>query len=145
MSTTTVVARPVTGIQNLAALVGRLLIAALFLPAGIGKVTGFAGTVAYVASAGLPMPAAGAALAAAVEILCSIALIIGFRTRSAALVLGVFTMAASFFFHQYWVADQAHYMSQYLNFYKNVAIFGGLLSIFAWGAGAFSVDARRAD
>ncbi|MCZ2495380.1 DoxX family membrane protein [Xylophilus sp. Kf1] len=143
MSTTTVIARPVTGLQNLSALVGRLLIAALFLPAGIGKVTGFAGTVAYVASAGLPMPTVGAALAAAVEILCSIALIVGLRTRPAALVLGVFTMAASFFFHAYWAADPAHFMAQYLNFYKNVAIFGGLLGIFAWGAGAFSLDARR--
>ena len=135
--------KPAAGLQNTAALIGRLFVAALFLPAGWGKLTGHAGTAAYITAVGMPMPEIGAWVAAAVEILCSIALIAGFQTRVAALVLGVFTMIASFFFHNYWAADQANYMAQYLNFYKNVAIFGGLLSIFAWGAGAFSVDAGR--
>jgi len=116
---------------------------ALFLPAGIAKLTGFDGTVGYIASVGLPLPAAGAALAAAVEILGSLALLAGFGTRIAAIALAVFTLVASFFFHAYWAmpADQA-FMQQLL-FFKNIAVVGGLLAIAANGAGAWSVDARR--
>lgn len=130
-------------IQNSLSLVARLLFAVLFLPAGIGKLTGFAGTVGYISSVGLPLPAVGAALALAVEILGSLALIAGFGTRVAALVLAAFTLVASFFFHAYWAvpADQA-FVTQLL-FFKNIAVVGGLLALAANGAGAFSLDARR--
>ena len=62
-----------TSLQNPLALASRLLLAALFLPAGIGKLTGFAGTVGYITSVGLPMPTVAAAIAAAVEVLGSLA------------------------------------------------------------------------
>jgi len=125
-------------------LVGRLLLVALFLPAGIGKLTGFSGTVGYIASVGLPLPTLGAALAAVVEIAGGLALLFGFGTRIAALVLAAFTLVASFFFHAYWAvpADQA--FLQQLLFFKNIAVAGGLLSLAAHGAGAWSLDARRA-
>ena len=141
MSTTTTTSS--SGVQNIAALIGRLLIVALFLPAGINKALGFAGTVGYITSAGMPVPEVSAVVAILVEVGGSLALILGFQTRCAALIMGLFTLAASFFFHKFWVADQAHYMAQYLNFFKNLAITGGLLNIFAFGAGAFSLDARR--
>lgn len=130
-------------IQDSLTLIGRLLFAALFLPAGIGKLTGFSGTVGYISSVGLPLPTIGAALALTVEIVGSIALIFGFGTRIAALVLGVFTLVATFFFHNFWgvPADQA-FMQQLL-FYKNIAVVGGLLVLAANGAGAFSLDARN--
>jgi len=73
--------------QNALNLAGRVLLAALFLPAGISKLTGFEGTVGYIASVGLPLPAVGAVLALLVEIVGSVALIAGFGTRIAALVL----------------------------------------------------------
>ena len=125
-------------------LAGRLLLVALFLPAGIGKLTGFAGTVGYISSVGLPLPSVAAALAAVVEIGGALALLFGFGTRIAALALAGFTLVASFFFHAYWAvpADQA-FMQQLL-FFKNVAVTGGLLALAAHGAGAWSVDARRA-
>jgi putative oxidoreductase len=121
----------------------RLLLVALFLPAGIGKLTGFQGTVGYIASVGLPLPAAGAALALLVEIGGGLALLLGFQTRLAALVLAAFTLAASYFFHAFWAvpADQA-FVTQLL-FYKNVAVAGGLLALVASGAGGWSLDARR--
>ena len=130
-------------LQNPLSLAGRLLLASLFLPAGIGKLTGFAGTVGYIASVGLPLPAVGAAVALTVEILGSIALIAGFAARPAALILAVFTLVASFFFHPYWAvpADQ-HFVTQLL-FFKNVGVVGGLLILAASGAGAWSIDARR--
>ena len=130
-------------LQNPLSLVGRLLLAALFLPAGISKIGGFAGTAGYIASKGLPLPEVGAAIAIVVEILGGLALIVGFGTRLAALVLALFTLVASFFFHNYWgvPADQA--FVQQLLFYKNIAVVGGLLVLAAHGAGAWSLDAKR--
>ena len=139
MSTT----HTLTTAQNALNLAGRVLLAALFLPAGISKLTGFEGTVGYIASVGLPLPAVGAVLALLVEIVGSVALIAGFGTRIAALVLALFTLVASFFFHAFWAvpADQA-FMVQLL-FFKNVAVVGGLLALAANGAGGWSLDARR--
>lgn len=130
-------------LQNPLALAGRLLLAALFLPAGIGKITGFAGTVGYISSVGLPLPTVAAAVALVVEIVGSLALIAGFGTRLAALVLALFTLVASFFFHNYWgvPADQA--FVQQLLFFKNIAVVGGLFVLVAHGAGAWSLDAKR--
>ncbi len=130
-------------IQNSLTFVSRLLFVIFFLPAGIGKVTGFAGTVGYISSVGLPLPVLGAILALSVEILGSLALLAGFGTRIAALVLAAFTLVASFFFHAYWAvpADQA-FVTQLL-FFKNIAVVGGLLALAAHGAGAWSLDARQ--
>ena len=130
-------------LQDPLALAGRLLMAWLFLPAGIGKLTGFAGTVGYISSVGLPMPQLGAVVALVVEIVGGLALIAGFGTRLAAIVLAAFTLVASFFFHAYWAVPADQQMIPYLLFYKNIAVVGGLLTIAAWGAGAWSVDARR--
>lgn len=125
------------------ALAARLLMAFLFLPAGIGKLTGFAGTVGYISSVGLPMPQLAAVAALLVEIGGGLALIAGFGTRVAAIVLAAFTLVASFFFHAYWALPADQQMIQQLLFNKNVAVIGGLLAIAALGAGAWSVDARR--
>jgi len=130
-------------LQNSLTLASRLLFVVFFLPAGIGKLTGFAGTVGYIAAAGLPLPTLGAILALSVEILGSLALLAGFGTRLAALILAVFTLVASVFFHAYWAvpADQA-FVTQLL-FFKNIAVVGGLLALAANGAGAWSLDARN--
>jgi putative oxidoreductase len=129
--------------QNAFSLSARLLLALLFLPAGISKLTGFSGTVGYISSVGLPLPEVGAALALTVEILGALALIAGFGTRAAALVLAVFTLAASYFFHNYWALPADQQFMQQLLFFKNVAVTGGLLSLVAFGAGGWSLDARR--
>ena len=130
-------------LQSPLSLTGRLLLALLFLPAGFGKLTGFAGAAGYIASAGLPLPEVGAGIAIVVEIVGSIALILGYQTRAAALVLAAFTLVATFIFHNYWgvPADKAYV--QQLMFFKNIAVVGGLLTLAAWGAGAWSLDARR--
>ena len=130
-------------INNLFALIGRLALAALFLPAGLSKITGFGGTVGYIESIGLPLAALGAVIAIIVEVVGGAALIAGFFTRTAAIVLAVFTLLASVFFHAYWAvpADQA-FMQQLL-FYKNIAVVGGLLILAAHGAGQLSIDHKR--
>lgn len=133
----------ISNFQNPLALVGRLLLALLFLPAGLSKISGFAGTVGYIASKGMPMPTAAAVVAIIVEVAAPLALIAGFGTRWAALVLAGFTVVATFVFHNFWAMPADQVMMQQLMFYKNIAVVGGLLVLAAHGAGAWSVDAKR--
>lgn len=133
-------------LQNPLTLIGRLLLAYVFIPAGISKLGGgFAGTVGYIASKGLPMPELLAMAAIAVEIGAGILLLIGFKTRWAALALALFTLGAALFFHNYWAVPAEQAMTQTLMFNKNLGIAGGLLALAAFGAGAFSVDGRPKD
>ena len=95
--------------QNTFNLIGRLLVAALFLPAGLAKLTGFAGTVGYFASLGIPAPTLAVVATIVVEILGGLALLVGYQTRLVAIVMALFTLAASVVGHAYWAApaDQA--------------------------------------
>ena len=127
-------------VQNAAALVGRILLAWLFIKSGFGKLTGFEGTVGYIASKGLPLPQVGAAIAVLVELGAGLLLAIGFKARWSALMIGIFTIAAAVLFHDYWNADAASKMAQSINFWKNISITGGLLMVFAFGPGRYSVD-----
>lgn len=132
-----------TALQDLFALVGRILLVGLFLVAGWGKVNGLEGTGKYIASKGLPSPELLAMGTAALELIAPILIIIGFQTRLAALALAAFTLAAAILFHNYWtIADAAQASQQYLMFSKNMAIAGGLLLLTAFGPGRFSVDGR---
>jgi putative oxidoreductase len=126
--------------KDWAALVGRILLGIVFIPAGFGKIGGFAGTAGYIASKGLPLPEVGAALAIAVEIVAGIALVVGWKTRWAALALAVFTLAATVFFHAFWAVPPEQQMTQQLMFMKNIGIVGGLLAFYAFGAGRISID-----
>ena len=129
--------------NNVLNLMGRLLLAALFLPAGLSKLSGFEGTVGYITSVGLPLPAVAAAGALAVEILGSVALVVGFQTRIVAAVLAVFTLVASVFFHAFWAAAPEQAFVQQLLFFKNIGVVGGLLVLVSSGAGAWSLDAKN--
>ena len=130
-------------ISNPLALIGRVLLAWLFIPAGWGKLgAGFAGTAGYIASKGLPMPELLAWGAIAVELLAGIALLIGFKTRWAALLLALFTLGAAVFFHNYWAVPAEQVMVQTLMFNKNIAIAGGLLVVAALGGGTLGLDGR---
>ncbi len=128
--------------QNAYALVGRLLIALLFVPAGLSKIGGFDGTVGYIASKGLPAPSLGAVIAILVEVGLGLALAFGFKTRATALVLAVFTVVAGIIFHNFWAMEAAQVMVNQIMFMKNLAIAGGLLGVVAWGAGAYSLDSK---
>jgi putative oxidoreductase len=129
-------------VEKFGPLLGRILIALLFIPAGINKITGFGGTVGYIASKGLPLPQVAAAGTIVVEVVVGLALLVGFKARYAALILAAFTVAASVIFHNFWALPEAQKMMQQLMFTKNFAIVGGLLFIAAFGAGPLSVDRR---
>lgn len=117
-------------------LLARLLLAQLFLLAGIGKVAGYAGAQGYMESMGVPgmlLP-----LVILLEIGSGLALILGFKTRLVALALAAFCIAAALIFHRH-VADQV----QMIMLMKNFALAGGFLLLYVQGPGAFSVDAHR--
>ena len=130
-------------LQNPLSLTGRVLLAVLFLPAGLSKIGGFAGTVGYITSKGLPFPELAAVAAIVLEVAGGLALLLGFGTRWAALALAGFTLVATVIFHNYWAMPAAQQMVQQLMFMKNIAVVGGLLTLAAWGAGTWSVDARQ--
>ena len=122
--------------SDLLALVGRVLIAAIFILSGASKVADPTGTIAYIGSAGLPLPQLAFVAAAAVELVGGLALVLGYRTRLAGLVLAIFSLLAALTFHSA-LSDQ----NQFIHFFKNVAMAGGLLQVVAFGAGRLSLDA----
>jgi putative oxidoreductase len=132
-----------TAVHDTLALVGRILLAWMFVPAGFGKIAGFSGSVGYATSSGLPMPEVGVAIGLVIELIGGLMLLVGFKTRWAALALALFTAVAAIFFHNYWAMPEAQKMMQQLMFSKNVAIVGGLLAFAAFGPGRFSLDGRR--
>jgi putative oxidoreductase len=119
-------------------LIGRILLSSLFIPAGFSKLTALSGTAGYFASKGLPAPMVVAVLVGLLELVGGLAVLVGFKTRIAAILLGLFTIAAGFVAHMDW-ADQM----QWINFQKNLAIAGGFFVLAAAGAGALSLDARK--
>jgi putative oxidoreductase len=126
--------------KDWAALLGRILLALMFVLSGYGKVTGFDGTVGYIASKGLPMPQVLAALAVLIELGGGLAIIIGWKTRWAALLFIVFLIVISPIFHNFWAVPADQMMNQQINFMKNMTILGGMLLLFAFGPGRYSVD-----
>jgi putative oxidoreductase len=125
-------------LTSYAPILGRFLIAAIFLISGVGKLLDPAGTIGYIDAVGLPLPEVGYALAVIVEIGAGLLLIVGYQTRLAALSLAALTLLAAIIFHNAFT-DQ----NQFIHFMKNVAIVGGLLQVAIFGAGRWSVDARR--
>jgi putative oxidoreductase len=127
-----------TSYESYAAVAGRVLISLIFLISGIQKIGDYAGTVQEIQSAGLPFPVLAYIVAVIVEIGVALAVLLGFRTRLAAAVMCVYTLAAALSFHAHF-ADP----NQAIHFWKNIAIAGGFLMIVAFGAGALSIDARN--
>ena len=125
------------------ALVGRLLLALMFVLAGFSKIAGFAGTVGYMQSKGMPAAQLLAALTVVLEIGGGLMLIAGFHARWAALALALFTLLASVIFHNFWAMPAEQQMMQQLMFMKNLSVVGGLLLVAALGAGPASLDARQ--
>ncbi|MBU3585891.1 DoxX family protein [Polynucleobacter sp. AM-26B4] len=126
--------------QNTLNLLGRLLIVALFLPAGLSKVTGFDGTVGYFTSLGMFLPTLAVIIAIIAEVAGGLALLVGFKTRIVAILLAVFTLAATIIGHAYWAAPADAAFIQQLLFFKNIAVIGGLMVLASSGAGKFSID-----
>lgn len=133
---------PNSNVSDSAALVGRILLAALFIVSGFGKITGYDGTAGYMAAKGLPLVNVLLPLTIAVELGGGILLAAGYKARAAALLLLLFTIPATLVFHAFWGIDPKEAAQQQIHFLKNVSIMGGMLMVFAHGAGAYGVDKR---
>jgi putative oxidoreductase len=125
-------------INDAAAAFGRVLLSVLFLMSGFQKLAGYGGTVGYMGSVGLPFPELAAVVAILVECVGGILLVIGYQARLAGLVLALWCVATGLVAHSQF-ADQ----NQMVHFLKNIAMAGGFLQLFAFGAGGWSVDALR--
>lgn len=129
--------------QNPLALIGRILLALMFVLGGFSKIGGFAGTVGYMQAKGIPAASVLAVLTIVLELGGGLALVFGFYTRWAALALGLFTLLVTFIFHNFWAQPEAQQMTQQLLFMKNISVAGGMFVLAAFGAGAISLDAKR--
>jgi putative oxidoreductase len=137
--------RTVAG-ADAALLLARIALAAIFLYSGYGKLTNPAGFSGYLVNHGFPagMSYPLALFAGLIEALGGLAMLAGFQTRYAALLLALFTLVAALIGHRFWeVTDAAQRGNQLIHFWKNIAMIGGFLALYVAGAGAFSVDARR--
>ena len=129
-------------LANAAALIGRILLAVIFVKSGWGKIAGFEGTAGYMASKGLPMVQVLLVLTILVELGGGLLLAVGYKARWAALAIALFLVPVTFIFHPFWGIPADQVMNQTNHFFKNVAIVGGMLMVFAFGPGAYSVDKR---
>ncbi len=129
--------------SKLSALAGRILLVVTFVMSGVNKLMDPVHTAQYIASKNLPYPENLAYASGALEVVASLLIIIGYQTRLAALALAIFVAIITPIFHAYWgIADAGAMMGQYLNFWKNIGILGGLLVLAGMGGGGWSLDAR---
>ncbi len=122
-------------ISNAAALLGRIFMSAIFITAGYGKIGGYAGAAGYMDKMGVP--SALLPLVILTELGGGLLIVAGWQTRIVSILLAGFTLLAGLLFHLK-VGDAPNM----IQFWKNVAISGGFLVLFANGAGAWSVDGR---
>lgn len=130
--------------NDILVLIGRVLLSAIFIIAGYGKLTALSGTIGYLSSLGLPAPSLLIWGVLAIELLGGLAILVGFLTVPAALVVGIFSAAAGYIGHFGQGGDDA--MMVAINqqaFMKDLAIMGGLFVLAAFGPGGLSIDARR--
>ena len=121
-------------------LLGRVLIAALFVVFGYLKLTNFGGTVGYFTKWGFPVPQVTSVVAIIFELGFGVLLAVGWKTRWWAWALAIYTAIAAAVAHRYWTYEAAQVFGQMSFFYKNLAIVGGLLVLAAVGPGRYSVD-----
>lgn len=129
-------------LQNLLSLFGRLMLSVIFIISGISKIGGYATTVGYMESRGLPAAPFFLYAAVLVELGCGLSLATGFRARIGALVLFAFLIPTTYFFHFKPAFDEAMNLvdrTQLIQVMKNLAIMGGLLMVYGNGAGKFTI------
>lgn len=122
-------------------LAARVLLGAIFIVSGAGKLLALGAFTSSLARAGVPLPSLVAMLGASVEFFGGLAIMLGVATRAAALLMVLFVVLATLTSHRYWeIADAVRHRQQQTQFLKNAAIVGGFLLLFLSGGGRFSVD-----
>jgi putative oxidoreductase len=127
-------------LQPLGLLIGRILMAFIFIHSGFGKITGFAGTAAYMGKMGMPTPELFLIPTILIELGGGLLIAIGLKARWAALAIFLFLIPTTLIFHAYWAVDPEQTRMQMIQFQKNLAIMGGMLYIMFTGPGRYSVE-----
>ena len=131
-----------TTLNDVCTLAGRTLLALIFIVSGFDKITGFAGTAGFMASKGMPMADVLLVGTIAVEFLGGLMLLVGWKARWAALAIFLFIIPATLIFHNPAGLTGQEAQNQMINIMKNLAIMGGMLMVFAFGPGAWSLDRK---
>ncbi|OFZ18501.1 MAG: hypothetical protein A2X94_00730 [Bdellovibrionales bacterium GWB1_55_8] len=122
------------------ALVGRILLAIIFITSGLAKIPGWSENVQYMQSRGIPAVPVFLFPAIFIEVIGGFSVLLGFKARLGAAALAIFLIPTSLIFHNFWALEGIEQQMQLVNFLKNLAIMGGLLQIIANGAGGASLD-----
>lgn len=129
---------------DLLILIGRILLAWIFVGSAYGAMTNFSGSVGYFRSLHVPAPELFTTMTVALEVLMSAGLILGIGTRYCAVLVLLFVLVATAIAHRYWEYPAGQQIGQYNNFLKNISIMGGAMLIFVTGGGRFSLDRKLA-
>lgn len=129
--------------QEFMALVGRALVAHVFIVASVMKLMNFAATAGFMTSLGVPFAPVLLGLSLPIELACGVMIVVGWQARWAALTLAVWLVVVTPIFHAFWGLDPIQTQNQMNHFMKNVSILGALLFIAAMGPGGYSVEALR--
>ncbi|HTL37490.1 MAG TPA: DoxX family protein [Kofleriaceae bacterium] len=124
------------------ALIGRILMAAIFIVSGFAKLTDPGGASGYMHMAGIGHADQLVYVAGAAELAGGLALLFGFLTRIAAIGLIVLLVIITYFFHNFWALSGADAKMQMVQFFKNLGLMGGLFMVVAMGPGRYSIDRR---
>lgn len=125
--------------RQFAPLIGRILLAAIFVLSGYGKIGGFEQTAGYMASKGLPIITVLLALTIVIELGAGLLIVIGWKARWAAAVIFLWLIPTTFVFHAFWAVPPEQMQMQMIQFMKNLAIMGGMLYVMAYGSGPYSL------
>lgn len=129
-----------TKFQPWGLLLGRLLLAYIFVLQGYGKIAGFAGTAKYMASKGMPLIEPLLVGTIIIELVGGLMLAVGWKTRWAAWAFFLWLIPVTLVFHGYWAVPPEQMMAQTIQFQKNLAIMGGMLYVALMGPGRLSLD-----
>ncbi|MGK0737942.1 DoxX family protein [Yokenella regensburgei] len=128
--------------RHLLLLIARIAIVLLFIIFGYPKLTGFDGTVQYMAASGAPMPMLAAIIAIIMEVPAAILIVLGFFTRPLAVIFVFYTIGTAIIGHHYWDMSGNAVLPNMINFYKNISIAGAFILLAITGPGAISIDRR---
>lgn len=126
--------------QDAIVLVGRILLALLFIIFGWGKLMNYSGTVQYMVHVGSPLPSLATVVAIVMETLAPLAIIVGVATRPVALLLALYTLGTALIAHHYWNMTGMVRFENEINFYKNISIIGGFLLLYVTGSGKYALS-----
>lgn len=124
-------------------LIGRILLCLIFLVSGISKIFNFGPTASHMGNVGLPMPEILLVVTIVIEVIGGLMILLGWGVRWAGLIIFLWLIPTTFLFHAFWDVPADRMRMEMNAFMKNIAIMGGMLYLWAFGSGPFSLDNSR--